>query len=70
MQESNDEDNTKTFNLVIERKNKEVKFVVDEHKKGESNEKTGKENQKEAKESCGFKRAEKKNQSETSKRKQ
>lgn len=41
---SDDNNNTKAFDFVIERKNKEVKLRIEEHKKWESKESVGKEN--------------------------
>ena len=38
---------------------------MQEHKKGESKESVGEENEKDAKGSCGFKREEKENHAET-----
>ena len=57
-----DDGNSKAFDFVIERKNREVKIGIEEHKEKNVRE----ENKKEAKGSCGFKRAEKENQTETS----
>ena len=51
--ELDDEDNTKAFDFEIERKNRKVELGIDESK-----ESVRKENEKEAKGSCGFKRAE------------
>ena len=52
-EELDDEDNTKAFDFEIERKNRKVKLGIDESK-----ESVRKENEKEAKGNCGFKRAE------------
>ena len=54
--ELDDHDNTKASDFVIEKYNRKVKLGIEGHKNGES-----KENEKEAKGSCGFKRAEEEN---------
>ena len=64
--ELDDHDNTKAFHFVIERQNRKVKLGREEHKNGESNESVREENEKETKGSCGFKKAEEKNQTEAS----
>ena len=61
--ELDDKDNTKTFDFVIERKNR---LGREENNNGESKESVREENQKETKRSCGFSRAEEENQTETS----
>ena len=66
-EESDDDDNTKAFDFVIERMNREFMLGIEEHKKGESNESVGEENGKEAQRSCGFNRAEEENKTEASK---
>ena len=61
--ELDDKDNTKTFDFVIERKNR---LGREKNKNGESKESVREENEKETKISCGFSRAEEENQTETS----
>ena len=56
--ELDDHNNSKAFHFVIERQNRKVKLGIEEYKNGESKESLRKENEKEAKGSCGFKRAE------------
>ena len=64
---SDDVDNTKTFEFLIKRKDREVKLGIQEHKKGESKESVEEENEKEAKESYGFMTTKEESQIETSK---
>ena len=64
-EELDDGDNNKAFDFVIERKNRKVKLEIEKNKNGESKESGREENEKEAKGSSGFKRAEEENQTET-----
>ena len=64
---SDDGVNRKAFDFAKERKNREVNLGIEEHKKGEGKESAGEKNEKEAKVSCSFKRAEEENQTRTSK---
>ena len=52
--------------LKTERQNRKVKWGIEKLKNGESKESVREENEKEAKGSCGFKRAEEENQTKTS----
>ena len=64
--ELDDDNNTKDFDVVIERKNRKVNLETGKRKNGESKESAREENETETKGSCGIKRAEAENQTEKS----
>ena len=64
--ELDDDNNTKNFDVVKERKNRKVNLETEKRKNGESKESAREENETGIKGSCGIKRAEEENHSEKS----